>query len=176
MSIADELERLGKMKADGLMTEEEFSLAKAKLLASQDGASSAKPNLEKDGGAATETQASSNPLGNLNFNVNQWTMFIHLSGMAILVFPVVGAALPILLWQIKKDESEVIDRHGKMVANWMLSLMIYFIASAVLTFVLIGLVTGLAVTAITVVFAILGGLKANDGEFWEYPLTIKFIK
>jgi len=27
-----------------------------------------------------------------------------------------------------------------------------------------------------IVFPIIGGMKANNGELWEYPLTIKFLK
>ena len=27
-----------------------------------------------------------------------------------------------------------------------------------------------------IVFPIIGGIKANSGELWEYPMTIKFIK
>ena len=29
---------------------------------------------------------------------------------------------------------------------------------------------------LNIVFPIIGGIKANDGELWEYPLTIKFLK
>ena len=150
MSITEELERLSKLKADGLMTEEEFSQAKAKLLASTDGEASGKPSLEKNGGAGEPAQsssnpapqASSNPLDNLNFDTNQWAMFIHLGQLAFFIFPLAGAAVPIILWQIKKDESEIIDRHGKMVTNWILSLAIYSAASVVLSFVVIGFFTG----------------------------------
>lgn len=179
MSIAEELERLSKLKADGMMTEEEFSQAKAKLLASvDDGApASGKPSLEKNtGDGAATAQPSSNPLGNLNFNTNQWTMFIHLGQLAFFLFPLAGAAVPIILWQIKKDESEIIDKHGKMVTNWIISLAIYMAASGILLFVGIGFFTGAATVIVGAVFAIIGALKANEGEFWEYPLTIKFIK
>ena len=27
-----------------------------------------------------------------------------------------------------------------------------------------------------IVFPIIAGVKANNGELWEYPLTIKFLK
>ncbi|MEO8573850.1 MAG: DUF4870 domain-containing protein [Pyrinomonadaceae bacterium] len=37
--------------------------------------------------------------------------------------------------------------------------------------------TGAAVWLMAVIFPIIGGIKANnDGELWEYPLTIKFLK
>ncbi len=69
-----------------------------------------------------------------------------------------------------------LDAHGKMVANFMISCLIYAVVSFVLTFVLIGILGFIALAVIGVVFPIIGGIKANSGELWEYPLTIKFLK
>ena len=44
-------------------------------------------------------------------------------------------------------------------------------------FVLIGFLAGmLALVIMGIIFPIMGAVKANNGELWEYPLTIKFIK
>jgi uncharacterized Tic20 family protein len=43
-------------------------------------------------------------------------------------------------------------------------------------FVLIGFLLMLGWTVIAIVFPIIGAVKANNGELWEYPLTIKFLK
>jgi uncharacterized Tic20 family protein len=51
------------------------------------------------------------------------------------------------------------------------------VISFVLMFFLIGFLTGAAVWLMAIIFPIIGGLKANnEGELWEYPLTIKFLK
>jgi len=106
----------------------------------------------------------------------QMGMFLHLSGLAFaFIFPI-GIILPIILWQTQKDKMPALDAHGKMTANWMISATIYGIASFILMFVLIGFLTGLAVWLLAIIFPIVGGIKANNGELWEYPLTIKFIK
>ena len=106
----------------------------------------------------------------------QMGMFLHLSGLAFaIVFPL-GIIVPIVLWQTQKDKIPALDAHGKMVANWMISATIYGVVSFVLAFVLIGFLTGLAVWLMAIIFPIVGGVKANNGEFWEYPLTIKFLK
>jgi uncharacterized Tic20 family protein len=42
--------------------------------------------------------------------------------------------------------------------------------------VLVGFLTIIAIGILGVVFPIIGAIKANNGEFWEYPLTIKFLK
>jgi uncharacterized Tic20 family protein len=63
-----------------------------------------------------------------------------------------------------------------MVANWLISMTIYAAVSIVLMFVLVGLFLMLALAVIGIVFPIIGAVKANNGELWEYPLTIKFLK
>lgn len=107
----------------------------------------------------------------------QMGLFLHLSGLAFaLIFPL-GIVLPIILWQTQKDKMPALDAHGKMVTNWMISATIYGIISFVLMFFLIGFLTGAAVWLLAIIFPIIGGLKANnEGELWEYPLTIKFLK
>ena len=106
----------------------------------------------------------------------QMGMFLHLSQLASLVVPVGGIILPIVLWQTQKEKMPAIDAHGKMVANWMISCLIYAVVSVILMFVLVGFLTILAVAVMGVVFPIIGAVKANNGELWEYPVTIKFIK
>ena len=44
----------------------------------------------------------------------------------------------------------------------------------ILMFVLVGILGFIALAIATIIFAVIGGLKANEGEVWEYPGT--FIK
>jgi len=107
----------------------------------------------------------------------QMGLFLHLSGLAFaLVFPL-GIVLPIILWQTQRDKMPALDEHGKMITNWMISATIYGVISFVLMFLVVGFLTGAVVWLLAVIFPIIGGLKANnDGELWNYPLTIKFLK
>ncbi len=77
---------------------------------------------------------------------------------------------------MKKEETPALDAHGKMVVNWLISSVIYFAVSAVLSIILIGFLGLIALGIMSIVFPIIGGIKANNGELWEYPLTIKFLK
>lgn len=106
----------------------------------------------------------------------QMGMFLHLSQLLGFIIPFGGLAAPILLWQLNKEKIPALDAHGKMVANWIISSVIYFAVSAVLCLILIGFLGILAVIIMGIVFPIIGGVKANNGELWEYPLTIKFLK
>lgn len=106
----------------------------------------------------------------------QMGMFLHLSQLANVIFFPVGIVLPIVLWQTQKDKIPALDAHGKMIVNWMISVTIYGIVSFVLMFVIIGFFLMLALLIVGIVFPIMGAVKANNGELWQYPLTIKFIK
>jgi len=106
----------------------------------------------------------------------QMGMLLHLSQLASVVVPLAGIVLPIVLWQTQKDKMPAIDAHGKMVVNWMISCVIYAVVSVVLMFVLIGFLTIFAVAIMGIVFPIIGAVKANNGELWQYPVTIKFLK
>lgn len=106
----------------------------------------------------------------------QMGMFLHLSGLAYALIWPVGIVLPIILWQTQKDKMPPLDEHGKMVTNWMISSAIYGFVSFILAFVLIGFLTGAVVWLLAIIFPIVGGIKANNGELWNYPLTIKFLK
>lgn len=104
-------------------------------------------------------------------------LFLHLSQFASLVFPMLGILAPILIWQLNKDKMPALEAHGKMVTNWMISTIIYFIVSVILIFVFfIGLIPLVGLMIAGIVFPIIGAVKANEGELWEYPLTIKFLK
>ena len=105
----------------------------------------------------------------------QMGLFLHLSQLASLIVPLAGIIVPILIWQTQKDKMPALDPHGKMVANWMISATIYAVVSIPLMFVLVGFVTLLAVALLSIIFPIIGAVKANNGELWNYPLAIKFL-
>ncbi len=108
--------------------------------------------------------------------VNQWNMLIHLSQLIGLFIPLASIVAPLILWQIKKDEDPRIDQHGKEVVNWEISLFIYSVIAGLLCFILIGFLFVPILLLMYVIFAVMGGVKANNGEFWQYPLTIRFLK
>lgn len=106
----------------------------------------------------------------------QWAMFLHLSLLAGFIIPVAGLAVPIIIWQMKKGDIPEIDAHGKIVVNWMISSLIYWAIGFILTFVLIGIPILMVLVVLAVVFPIIAGIKANNGEVWKYPLSITFLK
>jgi uncharacterized protein len=121
--------------------------------------------------AETEQPASPPPPAN-DKETNQWAMFIHFSILAGWIVPLAGLIVPILLWQLKKDELPGIVPHAHIVLNWIVTSFVYAAICMVLMLVLIGVLGFIALGVVTVIYAIVGGLKANEGEIWEYPGTI----
>lgn len=105
-----------------------------------------------------------------------YLMLMHLSQLAGFVFPFGGIILPIIMWATNKDQSPEIDRHGKSILNWIISAFIYAIVSVILIFVVVGVFALVALGIIGIVFSVIGAVKANEGELWIYPLSIKFFK
>ena len=106
----------------------------------------------------------------------QWAMFLHLSQLAGYILPLLGLVVPIIIWQSKKQEFPILDAHGKNVINWIISELIYGAISFVLVFIVIGIPMLAVLGILAVVFPIIGGIKANNGEVWRYPMTIEIIK
>lgn len=106
----------------------------------------------------------------------QYAMFIHFAQFAGLVIPILGWLLPFILWQSRKNTSAYIDRQGVMVMNWIISNLIYVIISCILCLVVVGILLLIALSICNLIFIIIGGLKANNGEICPYPLSIPFLK
>ena len=113
-----------------------------------------------------------------NKDQKMWAMFCHLAGLARFVAPVpfAGIIAPLVVWQIKKDEHPFVDRNGKEAVNFQISMAIYLLVAILLIFVVVGIFLLPAVAVFNIVFLIIAGVKANNGEHYEYPMTIRFIK
>lgn len=117
-----------------------------------------------------------NPINPDEQQARQWAMFLHLSQLAGYVIPLVGLIAPIVIWQMKKDEYPILDEHGKAVVNWLISELIYGAICFVLVFIVIGFPMLMVLGILAVVFPIIGGIKANNGELWHYPMAINILQ
>lgn len=105
-----------------------------------------------------------------------WAMGIHLSVLLSYLVPIAGLVVPIVLWQTKKQQMPELDAHGKEVVNFLISFGIYAVVAVVLCLALVGFFILIPLGVAAVAFPIIGGIKANDGVLWHYPLTIRFFK
>ena len=112
-----------------------------------------------------------------------WNMLCHLSALAGYVVPFGNVLGPLLVWQIKKNEFPSVEVHGKAALNFQLTVLIALfvgiIAAVLLSFVCIGfllfpVVIGIGLCGL--IFAIIAGIKANNGEAYRYPWSLTLIK
>ena len=157
MNVTDELLKLQQLHLSGVLDDDEFAQAKARLL-------NGPPPLP----AATNGFPSAT-------DAETWALLLHLSQFAGYAVPLAGLVVPILIWQLKKADIPMIDAHGKVVANWILSEFIYLIACFLLVFVFVGIPLLFVLGGLGIVFPIIGAIKAQKGEVWRYPLSIPFF-
>lgn len=87
-----------------------------------------------------------------------------------------GFLLPFIVWLVKKDDADsTVAAHAKEALNFHISLLIYTLCCVPLAFVIIGIPLLFALGAAGLVFAIIAAIKASDGGFYRYPLTIRLI-
>lgn len=106
----------------------------------------------------------------------QWALICHLSALSGYVIPFGHLIVPIIIWSMKKDEMPMVDEHGKEVINFQISITIWMIVSAMLIVLLIGIPLLIVLALLQVIFVIIGAIKADSGQLYKYPLSIKFIK
>jgi uncharacterized Tic20 family protein len=166
MNITDGLAKLAQLHQAGAIDDDEFARAKARLLDTppEVPAVTPAPRTGADRGPAAREQ-----------ETRQWALFLHLSQLAGFLVPLAGLVVPVVIWQLKKGDLPGLDAHGKNVVNWIISEIIYAVACVLLVFVLVGIPLLIALGVLGVVFPVVGGIKANNGEVWKYPLAISFL-
>ncbi|NBD96215.1 MAG: DUF4870 domain-containing protein [Gammaproteobacteria bacterium] len=108
---------------------------------------------------------------------NNWAMIMHLSMLAGLIVPIAGLIVPIVIYVLKKDSLPGLQPHGYVVFNWMISAFIYAIIGTILILAFgLGILVLMALGVLSLLFPIIGGIKASEGEVWPYPLSINFFK
>lgn len=150
MSKYSDLNHLEDLRAKGAISEEEYCIEKERIMS---------------------TMKQSSLFG---LSENSYLVIMHLSQYAGFIVWGLGFIVPIIMWLTNK-ENEKVDQHGKNIANFMISMLIYFTISGILSFLLIGIPMLIAFALMEVVCVIVAAVKASDGIYWKYPITIKFF-
>lgn len=103
-----------------------------------------------------------------------WAMMAHLLSFVAAWFAF-GFLAPLIVMLTRGKESAFVRHHAVESLNFQLTALIAGLISAVLIIVLIGLLLLLVVGVVYVVFVILASVAANRGEWYRYPLTIRFV-
>jgi len=127
-------------------------------------------------------------------NENNTAFLLHLSAFFGYIFPFGAIVGPLVIWELNKRKSDFVDSNGKEAINFNLSYLLYtfvlglsavpFIVRTIFNnfhhldlfgIISIGSIIGV-LAIIKFILIIFAAIKANQGEIYHYPLTIKFIK
>ena len=111
-----------------------------------------------------------------SYEARQGAMLCHFAAFLGFVFPFGSVIGPLILWQLKKEKDAFIDDQGKEALNFQITVAIAWIVSMVLAFAVIGFFLMIVLVIATLVLTIIGGIKANQGVAYRYPLTWRVIK
>jgi len=132
--------------------------------------------------------AETTAVSGISADERQWAMFAHLSALVggILTSGWAGSLGcfigPLIIWMIKKDTMPFVDDQGKEALNFNITVGLIFLALLLLSIFTLGIGLIIAIPAWIVigiawlVLTIIAGIKANNGETYRYPLTLRLIK
>lgn len=98
-----------------------------------------------------------------------WATLVHLGGLFF------GFLAPLIGYLVLKDRGPFVRAHTATALNFQLTLLIVMIAGGILSIVLIGFLIMFAAYVLNIVFCIIAAVKANRGEWYRYPMAIRFL-
>lgn len=112
----------------------------------------------------------------VHFDVRTYVIIMHVSQFVGLVIPFGSIIAPLIMWAMKRSDSEQVETHGKEIMNFQISFALWTVVAFVLIFLLVGILLLPIVLIGELVCVVIGIIKASNGELYQYPLTIRFIK
>ena len=117
--------------------------------------------------------------GELTQDARTWGMSAHMSGLiAVLLSGGVAPFLgPLVVYFLKKDEHPFVEDQAKEALNFQLTMFIAVIIAGAITGATCGFGFPLLFVPIVlqIIFGIIGSMKANNGEYYRYPICIRMI-
>jgi uncharacterized Tic20 family protein len=111
-----------------------------------------------------------------NKDERMWGMLCHLSALSGFIIPFGNIVGPLIVYSMKKDEYAFVADQGKESLNFQISILIYLAISGIAVLLLVGILLLMVVGLAALILTVIASVRANDGEYYRYPLTIQFIK
>jgi uncharacterized Tic20 family protein len=110
-------------------------------------------------------------------DARMWATVAHLAGFLMYTaIPFASILGPLVVWMLKRQQSAYVDDQGKEAVNFQISMALYAILLVPTVCIGIGVFLLPALGVVHVILMVIAALKANAGENYRYPLTIRFVK
>jgi len=93
----------------------------------------------------------------------------HLGGILFSFIP------SLIVWLLKKDDSEYIAAQAKEALNFQITLLLAQFIAYVLIFILVGFLLLGLIWIFNIVFCIIAAISSSKGEYYRYPFTLRLI-
>jgi uncharacterized protein len=104
-----------------------------------------------------------------------WAMLAHLLSF-VAAYIALGFVAPLTILLVFGPRSAFVREHAVESLNFNLSWLIYAIVAAFLAIVLVGIVILIVLGIAYVILVIIASIRANNGQLYRYPATIRFVK
>jgi uncharacterized Tic20 family protein len=104
-----------------------------------------------------------------NNNDKNIVTITHLGGILFSFVP------SLIVWLLKKDDSEYIAAQAKEALNFQITLLLAQFVAYVLIFILVGFLLLGLIWIFNIVFCIIAAISSSKGESYRYPLTLRLI-
>ncbi|GAB3857401.1 DUF4870 domain-containing protein [Nocardioides maradonensis] len=107
-----------------------------------------------------------------------WSTLTHagVAAATVLSAGTLGFIAALVVYLLYKDRGPFIRHNAANAMNIQLNMLLWAVISVVLMLVLVGFVLLALVPIVGVVLHVVAAIKANRGEWWNPPLTIRFIR
>lgn len=88
---------------------------------------------------------------------------------------VAGFLAPLIIYLVKKD-SPYVQAHAKESLNFQLTMLIAWVISFILIFIIIGAFLMFLLGIANLVLVVIATIRASENKMYRYPFSIKFVK
>jgi uncharacterized Tic20 family protein len=107
-----------------------------------------------------------------------WATITHVvaGGAMLLSAGTLGFVAALVIYLVYRDRGPFIRAHAANAVNIQLTALVGLVVSAILIIVLVGLLLYPLIVVAAVVIHGIAAVKANDGEWYDPPWTIRFVR
>ena len=98
-----------------------------------------------------------------------WALIAHLGGL------LTSFVVPLVVWLVKKDESDFVADQSKEALNFQITVLIVSLFGAATTICLLGFVVLIVISLVDLIFSLVAALRAYDGHRYRYPFTLRLF-
>ncbi len=111
--------------------------------------------------------------GYANSDEKTWALIAHFGGI------IVGFIAPLVALLVKGNESATVKAHATEALNFQITWNAALIVAQIIAICAGGgilTLLPLACWGVIIAFSVIAGLKANEGQLYTYPVTVRLVK